>query len=67
MTYKIGITSYDNDELLFVTKVGLPTGNMDLLYSVWGKSEKQSKDRAEELVKWLEDRVRYFGWFTKIN
>jgi len=51
MTYKIGITSYDNDHELWETHIG--SEDMELLFSVWGKTEKDSKKKAERLVKLL--------------
>lgn len=50
MTYKIGIAVYDEDNMLWETKVGLNNSNLTLLYSVWGKTELESKLRAEELT-----------------
>jgi hypothetical protein len=50
--YTIGETIYDSDMILWETKVG--TGSkMTLLYSVWGKTEAESKERADFLVKIL--------------
>lgn len=51
--YKIGITSYDDLNLLFETKVGLADKKMTLLYSVWGKSEAESKKNAKILLEKL--------------
>ena len=53
MTYKIGITVYDADNMLYETKVGLNDKKMTLLYSVWGKSEFDSKCLAESLIVML--------------
>jgi len=44
----IGITSYDNDHELFYTHIG--NEDMELLYSVWGKTEIESRKRAEFLI-----------------
>ncbi len=52
--YKIGITSYDDFNLLFETKVGLTDKKQTLLYSVWGKSDKESEANAHCLVNLLE-------------
>ena len=41
------ITSFDEEEELYFTKVGIKGG--DLLYTAWGKTEKESRDRAEYL------------------
>jgi len=51
--YKIGITSYDDWNKLYETKVGLADKKMTLLYSVWGKSELESKKNAENLLEKL--------------
>lgn len=45
--YTIGITTYDNDAELFETHIGIDGG--DLLYSVWGKTEQESKNSASLL------------------
>lgn len=50
MTYKIGVTIYDADMQLFETKVGIDDKKMTLLYSAWGKTEVESKGRAESLI-----------------
>ena len=42
------ITSYDEEEELYYTKVGVKGG--DLFYTAWGKTEKGSRDRAEDLL-----------------
>lgn len=47
------VTVFDEENELFETKVGEKNGKMDLLFSVWGSAEKESKDRANELVKLL--------------
>ncbi len=47
------VTVFDEDNMLFETKVGEKNGKMDLLFSAWGSTEKESKDRANELVKLL--------------
>lgn len=52
--YKIGITSYDDWNLLWETKVGLNDKKLTLLYSVWGKTEQDSIDKARALVGNLE-------------
>lgn len=54
MTYKIGETLYDADNMLWETKIGLDDKKLTLLFSVWGKSERESKDRAESLVYHLQ-------------
>jgi hypothetical protein len=54
MTYKIGITVYDDWNQLFETKIGLNDKKLTLLYSVWGKTEQDSIDKARALVEKLE-------------
>jgi len=49
-TYKLEPTIYDSDMHLFETKVGIDNKKMTLLYSAWGKTEIESKGRAESLV-----------------
>lgn len=46
--YKIGLTVYDEDNMLFETKIG--NENLKLLFSTWGETEAESKERAESLV-----------------
>lgn len=53
LTYKIGITSYDEWNLLWETKVGLSDKKGTLLYSVWGKTESESRINAENLLEKL--------------
>lgn len=53
MTYKIGITVYDDWNQLFETKIGLNDKKLTLLYSVWGKTEQDSIDNARALVEKL--------------
>jgi hypothetical protein len=55
MTYKIGITVYDEWNQLFETKIGTNDKKLTLLYSVWGKTKLESKLRAEELAFNLEN------------
>ena len=38
------ITVFDNDHELWETHIG--NSEMDLLYSVWGKSEEESRERG---------------------
>lgn len=59
--YKIGITSYDDFNLLWETKVGLDDKKRTLLYSVWGKTEVGSQKSAEQLVRFLEKVEHNFG------
>jgi len=53
MIYKISpITVLDNDHELFETHVG--NTDMELLYSVWGKTEQESRQKANQLIELLE-------------
>jgi hypothetical protein len=54
MTYKIGITTYDEWNVLWETHVGTNDEKMELLYSVWGFSEEDSVQKARDLVNCLE-------------
>ena len=47
------ITVLDNDHELYETYIGLDNENMDLLLSAWGKTESESRQRAEEIVSLL--------------
>lgn len=47
------LTSYDEDQQLYYTYVGLDNRFKSLLYSCWGMTEKESRERAEALVKLL--------------
>ena len=47
------ITTYHSDHLLWETKVGINNKNMDLYYSVWGKSVVESRERSEKLREML--------------
>ena len=42
------ITVLDNDHELWETHIG--NSEMDLLFSVWGKSEEESRERAKILI-----------------
>ena len=46
--YKIGITVYDEDNMLWETKIG--NEKMQLLFSTWGETEDESRKNAEEMV-----------------
>ena len=52
--YKIGITSYDDFNLLWETKLGFNDKKQTLLFSVWGKSQSESKINADNLKILLE-------------
>ena len=45
------ITVLDNDHELWETHIG--NSEMDLLFSVWGKSEEESKGKANKLIETL--------------
>jgi len=49
------ITTYDAYNQLFETKVGLSNSNMDLAFTVWGKSEETSRTSAITLVNLLNN------------
>lgn len=44
------VTTFDEEHELYETKVG-EAGGGELLYSAWGKTEKESRERAEWLAK----------------
>ena len=41
---------WDSDRELYYTHIGLNNSNMDLLITVWGKTPKQSKQRADNIA-----------------
>lgn len=43
------ITTFDEDEELWGTKVGLDGEGMPLHFTCWGKTEKESRERAAVL------------------
>ena len=45
------LTTYDEDELLYYTKVGLNNPDRNLLFIAVGDSVKQSKSMANRLAK----------------
>lgn len=47
------ISTYDNDNLLWETKIGTDEKDMPLKLSAWGKTEEESRTSASELVKIL--------------
>lgn len=47
------ITTYCEDNELFETKVGTEAAGMPLYYTVWGKTEYISRERANNLVLML--------------
>ncbi len=51
--YMIGITTYDDWNQLWETKVGLADKKRTLLYSVWGKTEIESIKLAQQLLEKL--------------
>jgi hypothetical protein len=46
------ITVLDEDKELWETHIG--NSEMELLFSVWGKTEKESRGKAEELIAVFE-------------
>jgi len=48
------VTTWDDENQLWETKVGLDGKDMPLLYSVWHKEESRSRLRAMELVECLQ-------------
>jgi hypothetical protein len=44
------ISTYDDDLEMFSTKIGQKGKDMLLLYSTWGKTEQESRIRAELLI-----------------
>lgn len=54
-TYIISdFTGYDNDEMLYFTKIGYQgKRSMPLLYTVWGLTKEISRQSAELLVEYL--------------
>lgn len=47
------ITTWENDEMLWATKLGIEGKNMPLHYTVWGKTELESRLRTERLAEIL--------------
>lgn len=47
------ITTWDDEQMLYATKLGIEGKNMPLHYTVWGKTEHESRFRAENLVEIL--------------
>lgn len=43
-------TLYDADEELYFTKMGIEGKNMPIHYTVWGKTESESRQRAIDLA-----------------
>lgn len=46
-------TLFDAEENLYFTKMGIEGKNMPLHYTVWGKSESESHQRANDLAEIL--------------
>jgi len=51
-------TLFDADENLYFTKMGIEGKNMPLHYTVWGKSETESRDRATQLAEILTKHLK---------
>jgi hypothetical protein len=49
------ITHYDSDEMLWFTKIGTKD---TLFYTVWGKTEAESRLRATLLLEMLDENVK---------
>lgn len=47
------VTFFDEDEKLYFTKMGGDGKHMPLHYTVWGKSETESRERANSLAEIL--------------
>jgi hypothetical protein len=47
------ITVFDNDHQLWETHVGFDSKGKPLLYSCWGETEEESRERAIEMVEKL--------------
>ena len=46
-------TLFDENEKLYITKMGVEGKNMPLHYTVWGKTETESRERANNMGKIL--------------
>jgi hypothetical protein len=53
------ITTYDEENMLWETKIGLDRSNMPLLFTSWGKTEYESRQRAEELATMLKYAINF--------
>lgn len=51
------ITTWENDEMLWATKVGIEGKDMPLHYTVWGKTEQESRLRTERLAEILTKEI----------
>lgn len=47
------ITTWDDEQLLWQTKLGIEGKNMPLHYTVWGKTQLESRQRTERLAEIL--------------
>lgn len=47
------ITTWEDNEMLYATKLGIEGKNMPLHYTVWGKTELESRLRTEKLAEIL--------------
>lgn len=50
INYIVGVPIYDEDNQLWEVKVGKNDKKMTLLYSVWGKTEEDSYQKAKDIV-----------------
>ena len=46
-------TLFDAEENLYYTKMGIEGKNMPIHYTVWGSTEQESKQRANDLAQIL--------------
>jgi hypothetical protein len=53
------ITTLNNESELYETKVGVEGKNMPLHYTVHGKTEKESRERAERLVSIMQEAEKH--------
>lgn len=60
MNYIISpVTTYDDENQLFETKIGDDSPEMKLLFSVWGPNEKVSRNNAVILGEVLNKIANY--------
>lgn len=52
------ITTFDSEEELYSTKVGIQMRSMPLHYTCHGKTKEESRERAESLVKILTNHYQ---------
>jgi hypothetical protein len=52
------ITTWDDEQMLFATKLGIEGKNMPLHYTVWGKTQQESRTRTEMLAEILTKEIK---------